>query len=810
MKKIFQKIKNSRKQIIAISLFSFLSILIFQVDLVFAGDNPVAGYVADKALDGLSGGIVTIYGEFIGLLVFLTGQLISLVIDGLTKIASYNNFILEETVVGAWTQVRNFSNMFFVLAMLIIAFATMFKYENYAIKRALPKLIIMAFLVNFSRTICGLAIDFSQLFMATFLSSVGSSGASYVTALGIQDYLTMVTDNGGKNLTSGKVKLWESVAGLTTGFIFTLIAGVVLVVILITLIMRVVFLWIYVILSPLAFMLYAFPGGQKYFNQWMGEFTKYVIIGPLLAFFVWLALVVGNNPSMTEMISTSQPGAGSVAEQMNFGTSKMMNTSNFIHFIIAIGMLVGGLKISSEMGGAAGSTAGKGLAAISKGQKVAVNFGKNRLRDAGKATGRAGLMIGGAGLRGVGTVLHSDTLKKTGQLAGAWRGDLIKNKDKAKKTKRLAMLKSMGMGDNSLEALNAAAQTRGGKIAKAAGGTLVAAGLSAGTVGFAAPALAALVGFTSAVHAMDVAGKGMSDWDEKSRKKNKEKNETNRQDNLNKTRVDRDENLRRSVKGNDLLEERDDHLDASRQLRAQKLSALNSEYSNVKHRKNDPTYLSAVKSLNTEHQKRIEVVENNHESEVEKAARSSKGVGNAQDDYRIDREKVNFEHDEVSQNLDKETMAEKFYGDWHPNKVIINATSAAIKETKLAKDRVSSVSAGGSINDFEPSSFYSSSGQTTGQKKFFTELTSGSKKSSLALTQMESTLKAINADSLKASYKTIQSLKMGIAAFKVNDGDVSKLSKIINQLNTIDTGDKSEAIHTTTVEGMEKIVIKKS
>ena len=61
--------------------------------------------------------------------------------------------------------------MFFVVVLLIIALATILNQEKYSYKTWLPKLILMAVLINFSKMICGLIIDVAQVVMMTFVNA---------------------------------------------------------------------------------------------------------------------------------------------------------------------------------------------------------------------------------------------------------------------------------------------------------------------------------------------------------------------------------------------------------------------------------------------------------------------------------------------------------------------------------------------------------------------------------------------------------------------------------------------------------------
>jgi hypothetical protein len=86
-----------------------------------------------------------------------------------------------------------------------------------------------------------------------------------------------------------------------------IIATVVILVILITLVIRMVMLWIYIVLSPLAYLLASFPQGASYSQRWWSDFSKNLIVGPILAFFLWLSFAsMGSIKSSTDIEAMKQ------------------------------------------------------------------------------------------------------------------------------------------------------------------------------------------------------------------------------------------------------------------------------------------------------------------------------------------------------------------------------------------------------------------------------------------------------------------------------------------------------------------------
>jgi len=217
----------------------------------------------------------------------------------------------------------------------------------------LPKLLIMAVLINFSKTICGLFIDFAQVIMLTFVNGIGNGAANLTSLLGMDKMMAYNKEAADK--VSGSLGL-QTVAGIILALFSALVVLVVIVVMIAILVMRVIMLWIYVILSPIAFLAAAFPAGQKYSSQWWSEFSKQVVVGPVLAFFLWLALMSAQNSS--DSLGIEQIETAGLDQGILIG---LLEGKTFQTYIITMGLLIGGLMMTQQMGGMAASIAGKGL-----------------------------------------------------------------------------------------------------------------------------------------------------------------------------------------------------------------------------------------------------------------------------------------------------------------------------------------------------------------------------------------------------------------------------------------------------------------
>ena len=414
MKKIIKQLKQ-KKVIATMLLLVILFVVLLPIDFsnfsgqtVYAGQNGSGGSGGTGAggtggsggtgAGGTGGGnseeTNTKPGVIASLLARMLGTFFSWIMKGegwiivvLTRILmgfmSYNSFVTAYAVTVGWTLVRDVSNLFFVLILLIIAIATILRIESYNFKRLLPKVVLMAILINFSRLICGVFIDFSQVVMMTFVAAfaktVGAGGSNLIQLLKINEMINAASgQNGSAKLESdtsatNNISLTGLIVTCLLAIIMLLIAIMVILVMVAVIIMRMIMLWMFVVLSPLAYILAAFPQGQRYAQQWWQEFSKYVIVGPVLAFFLWLSFTVagkginddtlGGGSSVADLSNPDTGLKGKQTQEATFDKNNSVFTgigdiNVFLSFVIGIGMLMASLMITQQMGVAGGALAG--------------------------------------------------------------------------------------------------------------------------------------------------------------------------------------------------------------------------------------------------------------------------------------------------------------------------------------------------------------------------------------------------------------------------------------------------------------------
>ncbi len=354
-----------------------------------------------------SAGIVTwIRDTFADLFFALAGFLIKLtffVLKFIIEIAGYNGYIDSPAVTVGWVMVRDLTNMFFIVVMLVIAFSTILGIGHFEFKQMLVKLVIAAIIVNFSRIICGIIIDIAQVVMMTFVNGIAATASgNIVNMFNVQEIFKLGSGSDAGNLTGNMVFL-ASVAALVFGTMMLVTMSTFL----ILLVGRMAMLWVLIVLSPLAFVFNVLEQTEKYAHEWWEEFNHNVISGPIVVFFLWLSFVtVGTGAVHDEIkkhngLSEDQQISGDPTnKEEQTGITDVMSWTKMANFVIAIAMLLAGAKMAEELGVIGGHAMG---AAKDIGKKVAMyasgynaaRWGAGKAVDAGKFLAMKAPVIGG-------------------------------------------------------------------------------------------------------------------------------------------------------------------------------------------------------------------------------------------------------------------------------------------------------------------------------------------------------------------------------------------------------------------------------
>ncbi len=308
-----------------------------------ANNKPAADPSTDKTttLDR----ILLLFGGIFFTLALWIGKVIDVLISVMVTVIVYNHFTTSQVVSSGWAIVRDAINMFYVILLIAIAFGTIIGYHKFNWRQQVPNILKWAIIINFSKTLCGLAIDASQVFTLTFANAIKDiAGGNFISAFG----LTSVVGFAASSASKTDVKSVPDIAGyfgagVGATVMFLIVLGA-LVALLVILVFRIVMLWVLIVIAPLAWFVGSAKGiiESNAYSQWWDNFKCFLVIGPVLTFFLWLALSVA--------------GAGNIAATEGFNAppvdsgilNQIFEPGRLTSFIIALAILWAGFQTANN------------------------------------------------------------------------------------------------------------------------------------------------------------------------------------------------------------------------------------------------------------------------------------------------------------------------------------------------------------------------------------------------------------------------------------------------------------------------------
>lgn len=259
------------------------------------------GWLICPLIKGISGAVISTYDSAVEPLLKID--------SGLFNNRSSNN----SSVFSAWQIFQNIANIILVILLLIVIFSqlTGVGIDNYGIKKALPKLIVAAILINLSYIICQLAVDASNILGYAFRQMFEN------IAQGIPSTYTYDANNGVlPTIASGALS-----AGVIAGIIAAIYFGgwaIVLMALpallggLIVALFAVFFFFILLgarqagvivlaAIAPVAVVCYALPNTKKFFDKWLKIFSALLLLYPITG------LLVGGGTFASTLLLNANP-----------------------------------------------------------------------------------------------------------------------------------------------------------------------------------------------------------------------------------------------------------------------------------------------------------------------------------------------------------------------------------------------------------------------------------------------------------------------------------------------------------------------
>ena len=230
----------------------------------------------------------------IGWLVCPTSGVIAEAVDSIYKIIEDLLVVQPMTsdtdspIYTVWQYVRDLTNIVFIILILIVIYSqlTGVGFDNYNIKKILPKLIISAILINLSYIICSALVDTSNIIGASLRSffenietNISAEGDALVTWGGLAAVLT-----GGTAVAGVAISAAGGLGAFLWMLLPTLLAAILAVAVgLVTIAMRQAVIALLVMIAPLAFVFYMLPNTNKWFTKWKDAFSAMLVFFPMFS-----------------------------------------------------------------------------------------------------------------------------------------------------------------------------------------------------------------------------------------------------------------------------------------------------------------------------------------------------------------------------------------------------------------------------------------------------------------------------------------------------------------------------------------------
>ncbi|MFH1308454.1 MAG: hypothetical protein ABIH51_00385 [Patescibacteria group bacterium] len=366
--------------------------------------------------------------------------------DGMLDIGFDSNM---NVVKKAWGTTRDIANMMFILFLVVVAFATILRNEQYGVKQLLPKIILIALLINFSFVIAATIVDFSNIASKLFINEIrtktgeGGISGTFGDAMSLgetkmsvncEEYVNKKIKECARWAAAGLIgaainlncqikyanlkktceknkeilvsdregNFLNSIVSLTVGSLVMLIAAFTFFAGGIMLLIRIVVIWFLLMIVPLAFICYIMPALRKNWQDWWKTFLKWCFFAPIYTFFIWLAFIVATNGNNKQIATSIVDEVAKKSVGFDpYGSTFVINPAEqLISYGFIIALLIGGIIVSQKLG--------------IYGANTAMNIAKKAKDGTLKWAGRTAMKP----IKATGRVVSSTTLAGAGKLFG--------------------------------------------------------------------------------------------------------------------------------------------------------------------------------------------------------------------------------------------------------------------------------------------------------------------------------------------------------------------------------------------------------
>jgi hypothetical protein len=237
-------------------------------------------------------------------LLTLSSNLLQYILNSRQWLVIQNSALVQ----AGWHFVAGLANLFLILIFVAIAIAYILKIETFQAKKALPKLIIVALLLNFSLVFVGILVDISNILYNTISKAGGTnfitdlvsgllgggwalvaSLIAWIVALAVAFSIPITSPfaQTGFAIFMATLNLPTVITWIFQMIIFMMMSGIFLTYAFLFA-ARVFVIQILATLAPLAFICLILPQTEKYWREWLQHLLGWISLGLILLLFLVL------------------------------------------------------------------------------------------------------------------------------------------------------------------------------------------------------------------------------------------------------------------------------------------------------------------------------------------------------------------------------------------------------------------------------------------------------------------------------------------------------------------------------------------
>ena len=253
-------------------------------DQVPADDPSVTGKTEDDKDEGKSNCKVDHFGWIVCPGAKAMGSMVSglykSIADNFLSVKSGQIFQGNSGAKAAWQSFRDIGNVIFIIAIMAIVISQITGYgiSNYGIKKMLPKILVMAILINLSWYLAVIGVDISNILGKGIFNLFTSANNDLIKSTngGLVENIALILSG------SAAAVIGLGVIAMSFGIFFALgVALLALFSFFVILTVRQAVIILLVVVSPLAFACLVFPNMNKYFDKWLSMFKSLLFIYPI-------------------------------------------------------------------------------------------------------------------------------------------------------------------------------------------------------------------------------------------------------------------------------------------------------------------------------------------------------------------------------------------------------------------------------------------------------------------------------------------------------------------------------------------------